>query len=139
MSERSPARSEHVYHLALRHEWEAAIAEGTPYRRSTVEKSLDEEGFIHCSFRDQVQGVADRFYRGRTDVLLLTIDPAHLEAEIRTEHAFPHIYGPVPAAAVVRVDPIAYDDDGRLLVDDHLDMTLTGPDGAGEGTGGRRG
>ena len=107
--------SPHIYHLALRHAWEAATKEGE-YRRSTIDRSLDEEGFIHCSYRDQVQGVADRFYRGRTDVLLLTIDVSQVPAEIKTEHSFPHIYGPLPVDAVVRVEPVACEDDGRLLL-----------------------
>lgn len=42
----------HIYHLALRHAWEAAREEGGPYRRSTIDRSLDDEGFIHCSYRD---------------------------------------------------------------------------------------
>lgn len=105
-----------IYHLALRHAWEAARDEGAPYRRSTIDRSLDEEGFIHCSYRDQVQGVADRFYRGRTDVLLLTIDVSKVEAEIKTENLFPHIYGPLPIEAVVRVDPVVCRDDGQLLI-----------------------
>ena len=111
----------HIYHLALRHAWEGAREKGEPYRRSTIDSSLDDEGFIHCSYRDQVQGVADRFYRGRTDVLLLTIDTSKVEAEVRTESLFPHIYGPLPIEAVVRVEPVAWRDDGRLLVSALLD------------------
>lgn len=89
---------------------------GEPYRRSTIDGWLDDEGFIHCSYRDQVQGVADRFYRSRTDVLLLTIDTSKVEAEVRTENGFPHIYGPLPIESVVRAEPVAWHDDGRLLV-----------------------
>jgi uncharacterized protein (DUF952 family) len=110
-----------VYHLALRHAWEAAVGDGQPYRRSTIDRSLDDEGFIHCSYLDQVQGVADRFYRGRTDVVLLVIDPSKVQAEIRTENLFPHIYGPLPIDAVVRAEPVPCDEDGRLLVSQLLD------------------
>ena len=111
----------HIYHLALRHAWEAAREAGEPYRRSTIDKSLDDEGFIHCSYQDQVQGVADRFYRGRADVLLLAIDTSKVEAEVRTENLFPHLYGPLPIEAVVRVEPVALGDDGQLLVSALLD------------------
>jgi uncharacterized protein (DUF952 family) len=110
-----------IYHLALRHAWEAANGDKEPYRRSTIDRSLEEEGFIHCSYVDQVQGVADRFYRGRTDVLLLTIDPSKVEVEIRTENTFPHIYGPIPLDAVVRVEPVECGTDGRLLLSALLD------------------
>lgn len=111
----------HIYHLALRHAWEAAIESGEPYRRSTIDRSLDEEGFIHCSHRDQVQGVADRFYRGRTDVVLLTIDTSKVQAEIRVENLFPHIYGPLPIEAVIGGEPVECSADGRLLVGELLD------------------
>lgn len=110
-----------IYHLALRYAWDAAREAGEPYRRSTIDKSLDDEGFLHCSFQDQVQGVADRFYRSRADVLLLTIDSSKVEAEVRTENLFPHLYGPLPIEAVVRVEPVALGDDGRLLVSALLD------------------
>jgi len=76
---------------------------------------VDHEGFIHCSFADQVQGVADRFYCGRHDVLLLVIDPSQLPAEPRVENLdggtelFPHLYGPLPVAAVLKVEPVAVD------------------------------
>ena len=117
----TPQMNATIYHLALRQAWDAAREEGESYRRSTIDRSLDEEGFIHCSFADQVQGVADGFYRGRTDVLLLTIDPSKVPAEIRIENRFPHIYGPLPIEAVVGVEPVACREDGRLLVSALLD------------------
>ena len=42
-----PAR---IYDLAVRTEWESAQRVGS-YRRSTIDRTLDEEGFIHCSLR----------------------------------------------------------------------------------------
>ncbi len=83
---------------------------------------MDEVGFIHCSFADQVRRTADLFYRGRSDVVLLVIDPARLDAEVRVENLdggeglFPHLYGPLPIDAVVRVDPVAAGEDGELDV-----------------------
>jgi uncharacterized protein (DUF952 family) len=115
-----------IYHLARRAPWDAAVADGTPYTRSTVDSSLEEVGYIHCSFSEQVQGVADRFYRGLTDIVLLSIDPLRLEAEVRTENGYPHIYGPLPLTAVVSVVPVTCGADGRLLVDERL--TSAGPD-----------
>ena len=51
---------------------------------------------MRCSATWQVQGIADAVYRGRDDVVLLTIDPARSGAEARIEGGYPHIYGPVP-------------------------------------------
>ena len=115
----SPTR---LYHLALRDEWADAVRTGS-YRRSTLGKSLEDEGFIHCSYASQVQLIADLVYRGRTDVVLLSIDADRLGVEVRVErapgsaHAFPHIYGPLPVAAVDEVRAVPTEPDGRLAVE----------------------
>lgn len=120
-----------IYHLALRDEWQRAANEGGLYRRSTLGTSLDDEGYIHCSFAEQVQAIADRVYRGRCDVVLLRIDPGRLQADLRVEavedpgagdQRFPHIYGPLPVEAVVRAVPVPLGADGRLLVDHVLEQ-----------------
>jgi uncharacterized protein (DUF952 family)/nitroreductase len=109
-----------LYHLALQGEWDEAVRGGDAYRRSTLGMSLDEQGFIHCSFASQLQGIADRFYRGRHDVVLLTIDPDRLDAEVRVEDlagagaTFPHIYGPLPLDAVIQVGRVPLGPDGHL-------------------------
>jgi glutathione S-transferase len=110
----------HLYHLAIADEWNEAVHRGGPYTRSTAHKSLDEEGYIHCSMEAQLQDTADRHYRGRGDVVLLTIDPSLLESEIRIEdlhgmaESFPHVYGPIPIAAVIAAHPVPLTEDGRL-------------------------
>lgn len=102
-----------IFHLALVDEWDGAVASGGPYERSTIGRSLVEEGFIHCSTASQVAATAQRFYSGRDDVLVLEIDPSRLEAEVRHEdlaaagEQFPHVYGPVPLSAVVDVVPLS--------------------------------
>jgi uncharacterized protein (DUF952 family) len=80
--------------------WSAPSALDT--RHSTLGKSLDEEGVIHCSYANQVESTADLVDRGRRDVVLLVVDPSQVQAEIRTENLeggtdlFPHIYGELP-------------------------------------------
>jgi uncharacterized protein (DUF952 family) len=116
-----------IFHLAIDKEWAAAIEHGGAYDRSTRGRSLAEEGFIHCSFANQVDTIADLLYRGRDDVLLLTVDTSRLHSPVRiekvdgTDQLFPHIYGPLPLAAVVRVAAIPLDPDGRLAVAALLD------------------
>jgi uncharacterized protein (DUF952 family) len=101
-----------IMHVALRDEWQDAVDRGGPYDRSTIGRSLEEEGFIHCSFPEQVDATLARFYRGRDDVVVLHIVPELTDAELRIEDlddsgtAFPHLYGPVPVAAVVDVRPV---------------------------------
>ena len=113
------ANDERLYHLALRDEWDAATHDGDAYRRSTIGHSLDEVGYIHCSFPHQVQVVADMAYRGRDDVVLLVIDRSKLDSEVRVEaltgdEEFPHVYGPLPIAAVVDVRPVPMETGGCL-------------------------
>lgn len=101
----------HLYHLALAEDWDPATTE---YRGSTLGRTLAQEGFVHCSTAEQLQDTADRFYRGRGDVVLLTIEPRLVNAEIRVEDGFPHVYGPVPTAAIVSAVAVPVGSDGRL-------------------------
>jgi len=111
--------SERIFHLTLAADWQGDTK--TAYETSTLGVSLAEQGFIHCSFADQVQQIADLVYRGRDDVLLLEIDPALLRAPVRVDEvdggaSFPHIYGPLNRDAVVRVTPLRLEEDGRLAL-----------------------
>ena len=109
---------EHLYHLTLAEDWERAPEKD--YETSTLGEALSDQGFIHCSFRHQVQRIADVVFRGRDDVLLLKIDPDRLSAPVRVEaleeggDAFPHIYGPLNRAAVVESSRLRLLEDGRV-------------------------
>lgn len=107
-----------IYHLAIAADWDEAVTAGRGYSMSTLGVTLAEQGFIHCSFADQVQRIADLVYRGRTDVLLLTVDPGLVTVPIRVdkvgEDAFPHLYGALDLAAVRAVRALRAGADGRL-------------------------
>ena len=102
---------ERIFHIATAADWRRTLETGT-YTTSTVGRTLLEEGFIHASRRDQVQGVFDRYYCGLgEDLVLLTIDPARLtETEVRVEavgdDTYPHVYGPINRSAVIDVVPL---------------------------------
>jgi len=116
---RPDAPAGRLFHLALVADWAAAFETGE-YRTSTAGKSLDDVGFIHASHAHQVQGVADAFYRGRGDVVLLVIDPARVPCEIREDldpgsgQYFPHLYGALPVAAVLVAHSVGLAADGTL-------------------------
>ena len=100
-----------LFHLALESDWQAAIQQGE-YRVSTRGMSLEQVGFIHLSWQEQLQDTFDRFYADAGDVLTLRIDPklvlAPLRADaIHTGVLFPHLYGPLPVASVVEVSPFS--------------------------------
>lgn len=98
-----------LLHITTAAPWRVALAAG-----SHVTPSLRTEGFIHLSRPDQVALPANRLYAGRDDLLLLVLDPDRLDAEVRWEPGvptdpesmrFPHLYGPLPVAAVTSVVP----------------------------------
>jgi glutathione S-transferase len=97
--------ADRLYHLALVEDWERDAP--ADYATSTVGVSLDEQGFIHCSYAHQVRQTADLFYKGRDDVVLLEIDPDRLIAPVEVEDGFPHVYGALNRDAVVRISPFA--------------------------------
>ena len=84
--------------------------------------SLAGEGFIHLSFAGQVEGVANDRYAEATELCVLEIDQDRLDGEIKVEDsygsgtAFPHLYGPLPASAVVAVRALPRED-GRFTFD----------------------
>lgn len=95
-----------IFHLALPDDWAAAFTDGV-YLISTRGMTLADVGFIHCSTREQMQGTANRFYGDVEQLVVLTIDPALVPSPIVLEPPapdldvlFPHIYGPLPVAAV---------------------------------------
>ncbi len=126
MADTTDGPPKRIFHIATDADWRRALETGT-YTTSTVGRTLAEEGFIHTSRRDQVQGVFDRYYRGLGEhLVLLTIDPARLDAEVRVEpvgdDTYPHVYGPIDRRAVVEVSPL----DRRGGVETLMSLWLTG-------------
>mgnify|MGYP000291737774 FL=1 len=90
--------------------------------------SLTAEGFIHCSTEHQMRDVANKYYRGATDMVLVHIDPAALTCPLKweppahidgspslpTEPLFPHIYGVINLDAVIRVIDFPSNSDGSF-------------------------
>lgn len=119
----SVANVRFIYHIAIGADWAQAQADGA-YTRSSVDRTLAEEGFIHASQASQVARTANKFYRDVPgDLLLLTIDVARLRPELRLEDVpgagqpFPHIYGPLNLDAVVAAEPFPPGPDGTFRFD----------------------
>ncbi len=111
-------------HLTTKQAWEDALKVGT-YSLSTKGKTLEEVGFIHGSFADQVEEVAGFVFAGSTEelvVLHLKIDK--LESHgivVRVEEAskgksYPHIYGAIPCDLVDHVSPAQMSGENKLQI-----------------------
>jgi uncharacterized protein (DUF952 family) len=96
-----------IYHVTTAAEWELAKQQG-----SYEAPSLKSEGFIHCSEEDQVQGVLERYFAGKKDLVKLTIDTDKLTSRYVQEWSngsqdtFPHVYGPINLEAINNVEEI---------------------------------
>ena len=84
------------------------------------EASLKEEGFIHCSLLDQALKVAQKHFSNEEDVLLLSINPSLVKAEIKYELAsngqeYPHVYGVINIESIVEIVPFPKEDGEFIL------------------------
>jgi uncharacterized protein (DUF952 family) len=100
-----------IFHITTQAEADAALAAGEYEPRG-----FGEEGFIHCAHGHQVSGVLDRYFRGRTGLVMLTIDPSRLACPVVEENLaggaelFPHVYGRLPVSAIVAITPLPFTD-----------------------------
>jgi len=83
------------------------------------------DGFIHFSAGHQVRETAHRHFRGQPDLILATIEAEALGAALKWEASrggdlFPHLYGPLPMAAVTSVVDLPLDAGGLPIVPELL-------------------
>ena len=76
------------------------------------------DGFIHFSTAAQVEETAARHFAGEDGLLLVAVSAEALGDGLRWEPSrggalFPHLYGPLPLAAVVWVRPLPLGPGGR--------------------------
>jgi len=93
-----------IYHVVL-----PAVRERFKSKPSYQPDSLTTEGFIHCSYASQLDGVLERYYGGAEKVVILTIDTDKLLSKLVKEAStnnelFPHIYGRLNINSVVDVE-----------------------------------
>lgn len=93
-----------IYHIVLKEEWERQLGESV-----YVAGSLESEGFIHCSYAEQLDAVLQRYYSGQPSVLVLTIETDRLISKLIEEPStggeiYPHIYGPIDREAIVSIE-----------------------------------
>lgn len=98
-----------IFHLTDPARWEQSLTEGE-HTGSSRNVELTDEGFIHCSTADQWPATVERFYADVDALVLLHIDESLLDVPLVFEQLgeapepFPHVYGPIPLTAVVKVE-----------------------------------
>jgi uncharacterized protein (DUF952 family) len=106
-----------ILHICPATDWTGS--KDTAYRPA----SLDTVGFIHCADPGTTHLPANALYAGRSDLVLIELDPARLGVPVRWEEGdpphpagiwFPHVYGPIRAEAVVAVHPFPPQPDGTF-------------------------
>lgn len=108
--------AEIIYRIVTEAEWRAARDAGA-FDGSEHDR---RDGFIHFSTAEQLRETAEKHYAGRPGLLILAVDVSALTAPLKWEVSrggalFPHLYGPLPAAAVRRAEALATDAAGRFL------------------------
>ena len=97
-----------IYHLVSSDYW--SEFEGAA---EYVSETLHTETFIHCSRKEQIAGVLERFFVGVPNLIVLQIDEGKLtspllyEAVPDSNETFPHIFGPIHREAIVEAISVA--------------------------------
>lgn len=110
-----------IYKICTQNEWRHFSAAGE------FAGSPDDlrDGFVHLSGPDQLARTAAKFFAGKTDLVLLAIDPGRLGDGLRWEGAaggalYPHYYGRLPIAAVISTTPLVVGPDGHHILPPEL-------------------
>ena len=106
-----------IYKICERAQWRAAEAAGQ-YRGSSVD---ERDGFIHFSTAAQLAETASKHFARAADLMLVAVDAAALDTQLRWERSrggdlFPHLYAALPLRAVRWARPLPDEVDGRRLL-----------------------
>lgn len=90
-----------IYHIVLPEVWEQVKD-----KRNYEHQSLETEGFIHCSYEEQLDAVIERYYSDADELVILKIDTGKLTSKLVSEPStggkvYPHVYGTLNLDAVV--------------------------------------
>lgn len=102
-----------IYKLLDAGAWDAARAAGV-FTGSGVDL---RDGYIHFSDGAQAQETARLHFKGRDNLVLLSVDAGRLGAALKWEPSrggalFPHLYGTLPVEAVSEARALTLDQDG---------------------------
>ena len=101
-----------VYKICTKYEWQEI-----KYKGQLIGSKKDlEDGYIHFSGEDQVEGTLKKFYTNQKDLILLKVDTIKLEHLLWEQASdgsmFPHLYSVLDVSNVVDKFEITLNDDG---------------------------
>jgi uncharacterized protein (DUF952 family) len=99
-----------IYKLLSQAEWAHALALGR-FEGSEVDLA---DGFIHFSAGPQARETAAKWFAGRSDLMLLSVEAEGLGEALKWEPSrggdlFPHLYAPLAVSDVVKARPLGLD------------------------------
>mgnify|MGYP006221497181 FL=1 len=101
-----------VYKICTKLEWQNIKTKG---QLIGSKKDL-EDGYIHFSGEDQVEGTLNKFYSNQKDLILLKVDTLKLDHLIWEQasdgNMFPHLYSSLDISNIVDDFEITLKDDG---------------------------
>ncbi|MDG5789674.1 DUF952 domain-containing protein [Evansella sp. AB-P1] len=111
-----------IYHVVRRNDWEKWQQDDVYWP-----ESVDKEGFIHCSTKEQMISIGNDLFPEEKELLLLKINSKEVESLVVLEDLsesgimFPHIYGHLNLDAIKSVKEIRRNEDGVFNFIDHLE------------------
>lgn len=115
MDTKSISSDPYIYLLSSEQEYNNALKQGY-----LIRESIEEEGFIHASPKEQLTRVANKYYKNTVKPLILVVDKSKITAELKWEPAagslYPHIYGSLNADAIIKKQEIALNKNGEFCL-----------------------
>ena len=109
-----------VYKICTKSEWQEIKDKG----RLTGSKKDLEDGYIHFSGEEQVEGTLKKFYSNQKDLILLKVDTLKLEhllwEQASDGNMFPHLYSSLDVSNVVDEIKIILRDEGSHILPDNF-------------------
>ena len=95
-----------IYHITSENYFKQ-FSESKPY----ISPTFKDEKFIHLSCKDQVNNTLQKYYLETQNLVLLHVDLAKLEENLKYEKAsngelFPHCYAPIPFLAILKTEKL---------------------------------
>lgn len=111
-----------VYKIVAAELWQAAEDSGV-FTGAGIDLN---DGFIHLSTGAQARRTAQLYFKGQGNLVLVAVDGARLGAALKYEPSrdgdlFPHLYAPLPLAAVLSVRPMPIGTDGNHIFPEDMD------------------